>query len=192
MNAKHSDVSFVVENTKIPAHKMLLSVRSPYFEKLFSGGFAEATQHEIKLEAPLDAFNVILRFIYTGCMSLTALNVDQIIDVHALADLYNLELKERIQKYLATILTVENCIKILNAASLYSLGDLNQTCLAFLDSRSTELIKHAIFNKIPSTLLCTLLARDTFYAPEIDIFVAVMDWIVSNPDSDYKVMHKNS
>lgn len=190
MNTKHSDVSFVVENTIIPAHKTILSARSSYFEKLFTGGFTEATQSEINLEVPLDAFKVVLRFIYTGCMSLNSLNVNQIIGVYGLVDLYNLELKESIQKFLEVLLSVENCFEILNAASLYSLDDLIQTCFTFMDGQSMELIKHETFKTISSTLLCTLLKRDTFYAPEIDIFVAVKDWIINNPACDPKVIDK--
>lgn len=188
MNAKHSDVTFVVEETKIPAHKMILLARSSYFQKLFDGNFAEAKQSEIKLEVPLNAFKVILLYIYTGHMSLIPLNVIQIIDVYGLVELYNFEsLKETIPKYLTAILSVGNCFEILNAACLYSLGDLEDTCLSFMDRRSTELIKHDTFKLISSTLLCTLLKRDTFYAPEIDIFSAVKDWITNNPTSDSKV-----
>lgn len=58
-------MTLVVGNTKIPAHKAVLSARRSYFEKLFAGGFSEAKQPEIELQVPLDAFKVILRFIYT-------------------------------------------------------------------------------------------------------------------------------
>lgn len=191
MSSKHSDVSFIVENTMIPAHKTILSARSPYFEKLFTANFTEAKQSEIKLQVPLDAFKLILRFIYTGHLSLTALNVDQIIDICELADMYDLEaLKETISEYLKAKLSLENCVDILKAASLHAMDGLNQACLAFIDGRSAELIKHDTFKTLSSTLLCTLLKRDTFYAPEIDIFVAVKDWISKNPAADSKVIDK--
>lgn len=188
MNAEHSDVTFVIENTKIPAHKSILSSRCSYFQGLFRGGFAEATQSDIKLIVPLDAFKVILRFIYTGCMSLIPLNVNQIIDVYGLVELYDFEtLKNFISKYLTTKLSVDNCFEIINAAYLYSRNDLENACLTFLDRRSTKLIKHNTFKSITSTLLCTLLKRDTFYAPEIDIFNAVKEWTINNPTADPKV-----
>lgn len=188
VNADHSDVTFVVEDTKIAANKAILSKRSTYFQKLFGAGFAEATQSEIKFEVLLDAFKVILRYIYTGCMSLIPLNVTQIIDVYGLVDLYDFEtLKESIPKYLAAKPSVDNCFEILNAACLCSQNYLQNKCLTFMDRRSTELIKHDTFKSISSALLCTLLKRDTFYAPEIDIFNAVKDWIICNPTFDSKV-----
>lgn len=174
MNADHSDVTFIVENTKIPAHKTILSARSKYFQALFRGGFAEATQSEIELNVPLDAFKMILRFIYTGCMALIPLNIKQIVDIYGLVELYDFELlKETISKYLAAKLSVDNCFEILDAAYLHSLDDLQNTCLTFMDHRSTEVLHHDSFKSMSVNSLATLLMRDTFYAPEIDIFHAV-------------------
>lgn len=188
MNAKHSDVTFIVENAKIPAHKTILSARCLYFQTLFGGEFAEANQNEIKLEVPLHAFKMVLRFIYTGCMSLQSLNVNQIIEIYDLAEQYDFEsLKESIPKYLATNLTLENCFDVLKTACLYSMDDLQNACLKFIDRHSTDLISSDSFKTIPLNLLCTLLKRDTFFAPEIDIFNAVKNWTISYPAADSKV-----
>lgn len=191
LNADHSDVTFVVEDTKIPAHKTILLARCSYFQRLLCGGFAEATQSEIKLKVPLDAFKMILRFIYTGYMSLDSLNVDQIIDVYDLAEIYELKpLNDTISVYLATKLSLENCFDILNAACLYSRDDLQNKCLALMDRQSTEILQHDSFRSLSSTSLCTLLERDSFYALEIDIFNAVKNWTTSNSTADSKVRYK--
>lgn len=190
MSTEHSDVIFVVENTKIPAHKTILSARCSYFQKLFHGGFAQATQSEIKLQVPLDAFKVILRFIYSGYMSLIPLDVNQIIDVYDLVELYDLKgLNETISKYLAAKLTLDNCFEIMNAACLYSRNDLQNACLTFMDCKSTEILQHVSFKSISSILLCTLLERNTFYASEIEIFDAVKDWFLSNPTANLEVIY---
>ncbi|XP_055299405.1 BTB/POZ domain-containing protein 9-like [Sitodiplosis mosellana] len=129
MNDEHADVSFIVENIKIPAHKMILSIRSSYFHSLFCGGFAEAKQAEIKLEVPLDAFKAILKYIYTGCLSLTDLESHQLIEIYDMAEQYGFDtLKNILSKYLTANVTLENCISILNAAHLYSMDDLQATC----------------------------------------------------------------
>lgn len=190
MNHKHSDVTFIVENTKIPAHKLILSTRSEYFQNLIFGDFAEANQNEIKLEVPSDAFKTVLRFFYTGCMSLSSLNANQIIDIYFLADMYILEsLKETMLKYLKAIFSLENCFEILNATCLYSMHDLQEVCLKFMDRRSSKVLDHDNFKTISSNGLCTLLKRDTFYAPEIDIFNAVKTWSASNAHADSKVKY---
>ncbi|XP_055298946.1 BTB/POZ domain-containing protein 9-like [Sitodiplosis mosellana] len=183
MTDEHADVTFVVENIKIPAHKTILSLRSPYFHSLIFGGFAEEKQAEIKLEVPLGAFKVILKYIYTGRLSLANLECEEIIAIYDLVNQYGFDtLKNTILKYLTINLTLENCVSILNAAHLYSLDDLQAACMKFMDFNSTELLEHDSFKELPSTSLCILLKRDTFYAPEIDIFKAICNWSTYNPD----------
>lgn len=187
-NEKFADVTFIVEGTKIPAHKTILSVRSSYFESMFGDNFADGKKVEIELKVPLDAFRVILKYFYTGCLSLTAFEWNEIVEVYDLANQYEFDsLKEIILKYLTPKITLENCVEILKAAQLYSLHDLENACLRFMDSNSTELLGHETFIELPLSSLCNLLERDSFYAPEVEIFNAICKWYTSNPDADIKV-----
>lgn len=53
---------FIVDDTRIPAHKMILSARCAYFNAMFQDGFVEKNKNEIKLEGiPLDGFIAILK-----------------------------------------------------------------------------------------------------------------------------------
>lgn len=186
MNDRLSDVKFIVDTEKIPAHKIVLQTSSTHFRALFA--VDSVKQSEIKLNVPLGAFKMILRYMYTGRMALNLMDINEIIKVYDLAVMYNLEtLKEILPKYLTTKLSVENCFVIVNAADLYSLDDLKSNCLEFMDRRSAELLQHDGFNSMSSALLCTLLKRDTFYAQEIDIFHAVKNWSLNNSDADVKV-----
>lgn len=188
MNSKHADVTFIVENTKIPAHKSILMIRSSYFESLLCGGFSESKQNEIALKVPLDAFKAILKYIYTGCLSLDTFDAHQIIEIFDLANLYGFDkLKKAIVEYLTHNLRINNCVIILNATFVYGMHDLQISCLTFMDCNSIELLAHDTLKELSSTSLCTLLKRDTFYAPEIDIFNAICNWSRNNPDADVKV-----
>lgn len=188
MNAELSDVTLVVAGTKIPAHKVILSASSSYFRALFSDGFAESSQNEITLQVPLEAFKWILKYIYTGRISLAALNGDQIIDLCNLANLYGFgTVKAAISAYLKRNISVDNCISMLVSADFYSLEELSEVCLKFIDRNAIELMNHDTFNALTQDSLHTLVKRDTFYAPEIDIFKAVKIWLENNPNSDVKV-----
>lgn len=66
MSDDYSDVTFIVEEHKIPAHRVILAARSEYFRALLYGGLSETTQHDIKLEIPLEAFKCLLGYIYSG------------------------------------------------------------------------------------------------------------------------------
>uniref|UniRef100_A0ACD5ZQ38 Uncharacterized protein n=2 Tax=Avena sativa TaxID=4498 RepID=A0ACD5ZQ38_AVESA len=61
-----TDVSFVVEDEKFPAHRAVLAARSPVFRAQLFGSMAEATLSSIRLQDIAAAtFKVMLRFIYT-------------------------------------------------------------------------------------------------------------------------------
>lgn len=188
MNDKQADVTFVVEGTKIPSHKNILSARSPYFNSMFGGAFNEAKQTEIELNVPLSAFRAILKYIYTGRLSLITFGCDEIVDLYDLANQYGFDtLKKIVLDYLKSNLTLENCVTILNAAPLYSMDDLQESCLRFMDSYPTELLKHETFKELTPSSLYSLLKRNSFYALEVDIFKAICTWYTSNPDADIKV-----
>lgn len=188
MSEKHADVTFIVENTKVPAHKTILSARSAYFQLLLFGDFAEAKKDEINLEVPLGAFRLILKYIYTGYLSLDALETDQKIEIYDLAEQYRFDsLTKTILENLTANLTLDNCSSILSAAHLYSLNDLQTACMSFMDCHASDLLGHETFKAFSINEMCALLNRDTFNAPEINIFKAVCDWKRNHPDTDVKV-----
>lgn len=65
-----SDVKLVVENTVIPAHKVILKNRSEYFALLLSSGMKESESSEIQIDGPLSLFQIVLHYIYTGDVKL--------------------------------------------------------------------------------------------------------------------------
>lgn len=59
-----SDITFIVENTKIKAHKFILS-QIPYFEKLFSNGMKESNQNEIEIkDIDFETFDFLIKYMY--------------------------------------------------------------------------------------------------------------------------------
>lgn len=66
INDDYSDVTFIVENQRLPAHRVVLAARSEYFRALLYGGLSETNQSEIQLKIPLEAFKALLRYIYSG------------------------------------------------------------------------------------------------------------------------------
>lgn len=189
MNSEYSDVTFIVEGTKLPAHKILLAARSSYFRALLYGGLAETSQNEIELKVPLEAFKALLDYIYTGCMSLAKMKEENILDSLGLANQYGFEsLELAISAYLTNNLSLKNCCAILDAARLYNLETLSDVCMTFMDRNSTELLNSSTFKTLSQDSLCTLLERDSFFAPEVQIFNAVYDWCKNNRNADIEVL----
>lgn len=190
LSQEHSDVVLVVEGHKLNAHKVILAARSDYFRALLYGGLKESSQSEIVLpDAPLKAFKVLLKYIYTGHMFLTTLKEDVILDTLGLAHQYGFqELETAISEILKQLLALNNVCAILDTAHLYSLEKLVLVCHGFLDRHASEILTHETFVQLSQTSLVKLLQRHSFFAPEVEIFRGVCTWCKANDDKNDLVM----
>ncbi|XP_017045818.1 BTB/POZ domain-containing protein 9 [Drosophila ficusphila] len=187
MNERYADVEFIVEEQRLPAHRVVLAARSEYFRALLYGGMAETTQRQIPLEVPLDPFKVLLRYIYSGTLLLSTLDEDAVIDVLGMANQYGFQdLELAISNYLRQYLALNNVCMILDAARLYNLEELTQVCLMFMDRNAADLLQHDSFKTLSKESLEEVLRRDCFFAPEVQIFLAVWKWSRYNPNVDIK------
>lgn len=57
-----------------------------------------------------------------------------------------------------------------------------------MDLNATDILKHETFKTLSQDSLCGLLERDSFFAPEVTIFVAVEDWCKNNTDVNPEVI----
>ncbi|CAK1582357.1 unnamed protein product [Parnassius mnemosyne] len=181
LSSEYSDVTLIVEGQRIPAHKVILAASSDYFRALLYGGMREANQAEVELQAPLQAFKALLRYVYSGHMGLSLLREDTVLDMLGLAHQFNFqELEAAISDYLRQILALRNVCAVLDAARLYGLNALMDYCYNFLDRNATEVLQHDSFLQLSVEALQGLLERDSFFAPEVDIFKAVCSWFNAN------------
>ena len=68
-----------------------------------------------------DAFEALLRYVYTGKMKLTSMKVEFIIEILGLANKYGFEsLEESVSHFLHKSLTIHNACVIFDVALLYS------------------------------------------------------------------------
>lgn len=186
LSEEYSDVTIVVAGHKFYSHKLILAARSEYFRALLFGGMKESAQNEIELNASsLPAFKNLLKYIYTGRMSLANERDETILDILALAHLYGfVDLEAAISDYLREILNIKNICSILDTALLYQLEFLTNVCFEYMDKQASDIIKHESFLQLSPTALSELISRDSFYVPEIDIFSAMHLWIKANPEVD--------
>lgn len=182
LNDEYSDIILKVDGTKFHAHKVILAARSEYFRALLFGGMRESQQSEIELkDTSIDAFKALLKYIYTSHMSLATLKEDTVLDILGLAHQYGfVDLEAAISDYLRQTLSIQDACAIFDAARLYHLHYLTKVCATFMDAHAPEIIAHHSFNQLSSEGLIELVSRDSFYASEIEIFRAVVEWIKTN------------
>lgn len=181
LNDDYSDVAFIVENQRLPAHRVMLAARSEYFRALLYGGLSESTQSEIHLKVPVEAFKALLCYIYSGHLLLSQMDEDNILDTLGLANQYGLsELELAISDYLRQYLALSNVCAVLDAARLYNLEKLTKVCLTFMDRNAVDILQQESFKNLSKESLEEVLRRDSFFAPEVQIFLAVWEWCKYN------------
>uniref|UniRef100_A0A182N7R5 BTB domain-containing protein n=1 Tax=Anopheles dirus TaxID=7168 RepID=A0A182N7R5_9DIPT len=188
MNGDYADVLFVVENERIPAHRMFLAARSDYFRALLYGGLKESNQKEVKLSVRLKPFKYLLKYMYSGKLSLNHIKLEDILDTLGLTDVFNLSvLKTAISEYLCKVISLSNVCTVLNSAQIYALSGLISQCHSFMDVNATQVLKQETFRNISYQALISVLDRKSFSAYEIEIFQAVHNWCGLNKENADKI-----
>ncbi|XP_054578603.1 BTB/POZ domain-containing protein 9 isoform X2 [Eptesicus fuscus] len=180
---EYGDVTFVVEKKRFPAHRVILAARCQYFRALLYGGMRESQpEAEIPLQdTTAEAFTMLLKYIYTGRATLTDEKEEVLLDFLSLAHKYGFpELEDSTSEYLCTILNIQNVCMTFDVASLYSLPKLTCMCCMFMDRNAQEVLLSEGFLSLSKTALLNIVLRDSFAAPEKDIFLALFNWCKHN------------
>nr|XP_040227972.2 BTB/POZ domain-containing protein 9-like [Anopheles coluzzii]XP_049463613.1 BTB/POZ domain-containing protein 9-like [Anopheles coluzzii] len=187
----YSDVTFVVENERISAHRAILAVRCEYFRALLYGGLEESKQSEITLDVSSTAFKHLLRYIYTGSLELKDMEVDDILTLLGLVHQYGITaFVKAISDYLYGVLTVENVCTIADEARLLDLKDLMEKCYEFIDENTRSIMKLESFSKLSYDMLSSVIDRNSLNIEEIEIFQAIHKWCKSNENKGCKIGEK--
>lgn len=116
-----------------------------FFRALLFGGLRESdpecTTIELK-DTNAQAFETLLKYIYTGRVNLLELREDILLEVMGLAHRYGFaELESAISGYLRAILSIHNVCLIYDVATLYCLDSLKQTCYMYMDSNAEDVME---------------------------------------------------
>ncbi|KAJ3643702.1 hypothetical protein Zmor_026398 [Zophobas morio] len=183
LSEKFSDITLTVGSEKIFAHKVILAARSEYFEGLLydDGKEIEQPELEMSLDTSPAAFRNVLKFLYTGSITITPSDLDPTLELISLAHQCSLtDLELAVGNKIKSILNLKNICSVLNVANLYELTELRDACHSFMDQHASEIIDNDCFKDLSEKSLIKLLERDTFFAPEIDIFKSVAQWSRNN------------
>ncbi|XP_013393274.1 BTB/POZ domain-containing protein 17 isoform X2 [Lingula anatina] len=185
-NPRFSDITLVVGSERFHAHKLLLATASDVFETMLTsdrwqdGNAGEITFHES--EECLPVFSIVMRYIYTGKISLTMENV---IPVLVLADKYNLlPLKESCAEYMASHLA-ESCsactiVSWYQYAKTCDLKEFEKICCKFIVLNIGIVILSEDWVRLDKSNLMDFLRRsDMVIESEFALFNAVVSWMIS-------------
>lgn len=183
-SSEHSDVTLVLDDgTEFAAHRLILAIRSSFFRAMLYNGFQESHQKRVALhETNSTAFRAILQYMYTSKIDFAEVELDILLEYLSLAHRYDLnQLMNAISEYFKEVVKNENLCSILNAAYFFQFKDLIEFCMQYSDKYADQLLGDPSFCKLTCDSLKELLARDSFYASELNIFNAVCKWHENNP-----------
>ncbi|PKY47599.1 BTB-domain-containing protein [Rhizophagus irregularis] len=192
-------------NVKIfRAHMNILCYRSSYFRRaLASNKKKDNVLAHIKFpNISPEIFQIILRYIYGGILSLNEQKTSDFLKVLAAADELRLqELVDHLQKYLIENKSewMEENFEFTQRISLQSNNfvELQQFCANFIAKSPEQIFKS--LTSISEKFLISLIKRDDLQMKEIEVWEHVLKWglaqnstLVSDPnvwsDDDFKTM----
>ena len=140
----NSDITFKIGNKEFPAHKAIITFRSPVFAAMFK---QETSQNHVDITGiELDIFQSVLRFIYTDQVDLTAGNV---LPLLAAANQYSLDLlKEKCGEFLSHHLSIQNCCELLIMADTHGILSLKTAAMDYICKMSSEVTRSEGWKKM--------------------------------------------
>jgi len=152
-NPLFSDIAFIVEGTKVYAHKQILNIRSSYFRSILNSGYRESQSPEIVLNATrLPIFIEVLRFIY-GVSTFDGERID-IVELIEAANFYDLpELKALCEKLLYESMEVDNACYLLQVAIRFEASQLRAAAFEYIVQHFEDVSNTEMFIKLDHDLL---------------------------------------
>lgn len=121
-DATYSDISLLIQDRVIHAHRVVLATRSKFFRAMFASGMIEATQKEVVIRDSYEAFYALLLFLYTDSFYRGRADhhtAQLALDVLPLAELYDLP---RLLQLCEITIIESQTIQTDNVVDLYELA----------------------------------------------------------------------
>jgi speckle-type POZ protein len=129
---ENSDVIFKIGGRPFPAHKLILVTRCQVFAVMFKHETKEKLSNEIEIkDVEPDVFHQLLRFIYTGRLSLKTMET-MAVALFIAADKYLLDqLTNKCELFLLYKMTPVNCLELLLHADLLNFAKLKEDAAVY-------------------------------------------------------------
>lgn len=161
-NPEMSDVTFVVEGKAFYAHRVLLISASERFKSLLSSGGHDGTQlcKDIEIsDVKYSVFQVMMSYLYSGGNESLTLPVCELLELLAVASLFQLEgLQHHCEELCAQNMDLNNTVSIYNSARVHGAEEMCVYCKGYFLQNMGALLETETFRSLISgTRASTLL-----------------------------------
>lgn len=177
LQSEGADVWFIFGNERIPGHKFIVSIGSPWLNTMFNGSLpenAEVNMNECGVTA--NTFKELLRFIYTQNVNFTMDTIQEII--HLAKQSLNDDFFDKCEQFLINSLTFDNIFFGYQLALLYEANDLKKKCEEEICVYAEQVFKSSSFLNFPFEYLENILKCDALACEEKEIFDIVSMYFV--------------
>ncbi|OQV16556.1 Kelch-like protein 20 [Hypsibius exemplaris] len=158
-NNELCDVSILVGERQIFAHRAVLAACSPYFRAMFTGALDESRQTDVTLhDIDETAVQDLVDFAYTGKISIEERNVQTLLPAACLLQIQ--EIQDNCCDFLKKQLDPSNCLGIRSFADAYSCRDLLKAANRFAHQNFTDVVVSEEFLLLPVAQLVDLIQSD--------------------------------
>uniref|UniRef100_A0A8D8W2P0 BTB/POZ domain-containing protein 6-A n=1 Tax=Cacopsylla melanoneura TaxID=428564 RepID=A0A8D8W2P0_9HEMI len=200
-NEDFCDMAFIVDSTRIPVNRAIISAASSVFKTMLLGSFQEAGSQEIKIpDIGKEGFLHFVKYVYGHGIQMDSIKLKDLLDILALSHQYDLRnlfgaLKLYVSNFeLKTVhnimVSASSSVKLMNAAFTYEIHDLYEkikVVIQYSSSFVNNFLNDPKFVCLSLPVLSDLLKSDHLKTEEIVILKSVLKWIESNEvtgDSD--------
>ncbi|PKC73772.1 hypothetical protein RhiirA1_450750 [Rhizophagus irregularis] len=164
------------------AHMVILNYRSPYLRRLLSKNKKKDDENFARISIPTiqaDTFQIILRYIYGGTLSLKEFDISSIVDILITADKLDLqELISHIQFFLIenTESWIKNNFDLICRTSFESDSflELQRLCASLFDS--DKIFNMLDLSSIPEKILISMIQNSNLKMSQMQIWTYVLKW----------------
>ncbi|RHY04630.1 hypothetical protein DYB25_010543 [Aphanomyces astaci] len=176
-----TDVTLCVGSQRIPAHRLVLALHSPYFRAMFTNGMKECHMNEIHIDVTdPQSFDAILQYMYSGRdVTLDGGNMWPLL---AACDQLQMEVRE----YACMHLRVDNCVNIFACCDAFHLREkcavLRSVAWTYLATYFYAVSNTESFHELPMALVRVILCSSALCVQdEHHIVASLLGWVDFDP-----------
>ncbi|XP_077971160.1 kelch-like protein 7 isoform X2 [Styela clava] len=172
------DVTIIIGEEEFPAHRLVLSAASEYFETMFNVEMKENVTGRVEMQdISVPIFKSCLEYVYTGLINIHADNVHELLKASSLQQIQ--DLKKLCLNFMQENLSVKTCMESFNMSKLYESDELRESVEGFMIKNFERVSKSSDFNKfMDEAFLGKILASDKLKIPnEKILYEIVISWI---------------